>query len=80
MILTLWSDFDFIENPYERKYADMERTAPYRILDRNGLVMYTGTDLGSWFTLEQAKELVNRDKGEMIYEFDFNGNRLWEIL
>jgi hypothetical protein len=36
--------------------------------------------MGSWFTLEKAKELVNYSNGEMIYEYDYNGEQLWEVF
>lgn len=52
----------------------------YRILSADGRIKYTGTEKGSWFTLEQAKKLVNYSKGEMIYEFDNNGDQLYEVL
>lgn len=54
--------------------------AKYRILTSKGKIKYTGTKIGSWFTLEKALQLVNREEGEMIYEYDNDGNRLWEIL
>ena len=50
----------------------------YRILNKDYRLMYTGEG-NSYFTLEQAKKLVNRIKGEKIYEYR-NGERLWEIL
>jgi hypothetical protein len=52
----------------------------YRILDSNGRLKYTGTEMGSWFNLEKAKQLVNRSNGEMIYEYDYNGEQLWEVF
>lgn len=55
--------------------------ANYRILKSDRTIKFTGgTEEGSWFTLERAKELVDYSNGEMIYEYDDNGNRLWEIL
>ena len=54
--------------------------ANYRILNADRTVKFTGTETGSWFTLERAKELVDYSAGEMIYEYDNNGNRLWEVL
>ena len=36
--------------------------------------------MGSWFTLDKEKELVNRDNGEMIYEYNYNGDMLWEVF
>ena len=53
----------------------------YRILDAEGKIMYTGTERGSWFSLEDAKNLVNRENGEMIYEYAKDcSSRLWEVL
>jgi len=54
--------------------------AKYRILNSNGRIKYTGTEMGSWFTLEKAKELVDYSQGEMIYEYDNNGDPIWEVL
>jgi len=55
--------------------------ARYRIIDSNGRVKYTGgTEMGSWFTLDKAKKLVNYSNGEMIYEYDYNGEQLWEVF
>jgi hypothetical protein len=54
--------------------------AIYRIIKSNGRIKYAGTDDPSWLTLEMAKKLVSYSDGEMIYEFDKNGNPLWEIL
>jgi hypothetical protein len=52
----------------------------YRIWTSNNRVKYAGTDLPSWLSLEQAKKLVNYLAGEQIYEYDNNGNKLWEVL
>jgi hypothetical protein len=53
----------------------------YRILTSEGLVKFTGTTSGSWFTLEDAKKLVNRNNGEMIYKFSMQTmTRLFEIV
>ena len=54
--------------------------AKYRILDSDGRIKYTGTEMGSWFNLEKAKQLVNYSNGEMIYEYDYNGNKLYEVF
>lgn len=55
--------------------------AKYRILRADRTIKFTGgTETGSWFTLERAKELVDYSAGEMIYEYDRDGNRLGEIL
>ena len=50
----------------------------YRILDANGMIKFTGTNLGSWFNLETAREL--KQDGDSIYEYDNNGNQLWETF
>ena len=51
----------------------------YRIIDADNRIMYTGGN--SWMTLDEAKKLVNRQAGEMIYEYtpDYQ-QRLWEVL
>lgn len=54
--------------------------AQYRILTSENKIKFTGTEIGSWFTLEKALSLVNKENGEMIYEYDNNGNRLFEVL
>jgi hypothetical protein len=51
----------------------------YRIFTADGRVKYAGTDSPSWFTLDKARELVNRDKGETIYENNGVDN-LWEVF
>ena len=62
---------------------DMKNNYNYRILDINGRIKFTGTDsskfgLGSWFNLEQAREL--RIDGDSIYQYDEDGNQLWETF
>jgi hypothetical protein len=53
----------------------------YRILDNNNKIKYTGSEIGSWFTLKIAKSKVNKNLGEKIYQYsdDFS-RRLFEIL
>lgn len=46
----------------------------FRIITKEKKVKYAGTDYPSWFTLAEAKNIVNYDNGEAIY-FD-NGERL----
>lgn len=58
----------------------MKTTANYRILNAEGLIQYTGTEIGSWFTLEAAKKLVNYNDGETIYEYNSDRERLWEVF
>jgi hypothetical protein len=52
---------------------------PYRIKKADGRFLNAGTDLPSWFNLEQARKLVNRDAGEIIVESD-GVNILWEVF
>jgi hypothetical protein len=52
----------------------------FRIIKSDGRIKYAGTDKPSWLTLKMAKKLVNYSDGEMIYEFDKNGNPIWEIF
>lgn len=52
----------------------------YRILTADGKLKFTGTEVGSWFSLEKARELVNYSEGEMIYEYNNNGERLFEVF
>jgi hypothetical protein len=53
----------------------------YRIIDKNDKIKYTGSKIGSWFTLKIAKSKVNKNLGETIYKYsdDFS-RRLFEIL
>jgi hypothetical protein len=57
-----------------------EVKANYRIIREDGRIKYAGTDMPSWLTLETARKLVNYSKGEMIYQYDEKGNKLWEVL
>jgi hypothetical protein len=57
-----------------------ENQIKYRILTKDRKIKYAGTGHDSWFTLEKAKKLVDRTKGEMIYEFDKEGRPMWEVL
>ena len=52
----------------------------YRILTAEGRIKYTGTIQGSWFTLEKARTLVNYELGEMIYEYNYDRERMWEVF
>lgn len=54
--------------------------ANYRIIKSNGRVKYAGTGMPSWFTLDKAKQNVDYSQGEMIYEYDNNGERLYEVF
>jgi len=53
--------------------------ANYRIQKENGKFLNAGTGLDSWFTLDQAKQIVNYNIGEKIVECD-GMNILWEVL
>lgn len=51
----------------------------FRIQKPCGKFVNAGTGLPSWFTLQQAKNLVKKD--QMILEFcPVTGQKLWEIL
>jgi hypothetical protein len=51
----------------------------FRILKLDGRFLNAGTGLPSWFTLQQAKNLVKSD--QIIFEFcPVTGQKLWEIL
>lgn len=51
----------------------------YRIQNENGTFKNAGTGLDSWFTLEQARILVQYDLGQRIVEH--NGVEiLWEVF
>jgi len=53
--------------------------AKYRIQNENGTFLNAGTDLESWFTLEDARKLVNYEIGQRIVEH--NGTEvLWEVM
>lgn len=51
----------------------------YRIQKADGRFLNAGTGNDSWFTLEDARKLVNYKAGQIIVEHD-GVNILWEIL
>lgn len=53
--------------------------ANYRIVNENRTILNAGTDSSSWFTLEDARKLVNYELGQMIYEHD-GVYLLWEAF
>jgi len=55
------------------------KTVKYRILKPDRRILNAGTGIDSWFTLEKARELVDRDAGQMIYESD-GVIMLWEVF
>lgn len=52
----------------------------YRILTEDQKIKFTGSSIGSWFQLHTARELVDRSKGETIYEYDNEGRPMWEVF
>lgn len=53
--------------------------ANYRIQNKDYTFLNAGTDLSSWFTLEQARKIVNYNLGQRIVEH--NGMEvLWETF
>ena len=59
----------------------MKDKRKYKILNSDLKVQYTGTIKGSWFTLEEARRIVDYDKGEMIYEYSGGfTDRLWQVF
>lgn len=51
----------------------------YRIQNENGSLLNAGTSNDSWFTLEEARKLVNYEAGQRIVESD-GVNILWEVF
>lgn len=51
----------------------------YRIQNENGSLLNAGTGDDSWFTLEEARKLVNYEAGQRIVESD-GINILWEVF
>lgn len=60
----------------------MSKGIQYRIVNANGLDKYAGTDMPSWFNLEKAQELVNRNEGEKILAYNMavsTTREMWEV-
>jgi len=57
----------------------MSSPIKYRIRTHDNRFKYAGTDNPSWFTLEQARDIVNYARGEEIVEHD-GVNVLWEVF
>jgi len=59
----------------------MKKSNPfkYRIRNADQTFLNAGTGLDSWFTLEQARQIVDYAKGQQIVESD-GVNILWEIF
>ena len=51
----------------------------FRIKNSDGTILNAGTGKDSWFTLDVARSLVNRKKGQIIIESD-GMNILWEVF
>jgi hypothetical protein len=51
----------------------------YRIQNEDGTFHNAGTGEDSWFTLKDARNIVDYDKGQRIVEHD-GVNVLWETL
>ena len=51
----------------------------YRIERKDKTLLNAGTGRPSWFTLERARELVDRARGQRIIESN-GGRTLWEVL
>ena len=53
--------------------------AKYRIQNANRTFLNAGTDEESWFTLDDARTIVDYDDGQRIVESD-GVNILWEAF
>jgi hypothetical protein len=53
--------------------------AVYRIQNPDNTYLNAGTGMDSWFTLDDARELVDYDNGQRIIESD-GVNVLWEVF
>lgn len=54
-----------------------------RIVKADGRDKYAGTGENSWFTVEKARELVDRSNGEKIEQYDLSYSTtraLWEVM
>ena len=53
----------------------------FKVLTKDRRIKDVGTTQGSWKTLSQAKELCNRELGDIIYEYcPKTGDPLWEVF
>ena len=63
---------------FDSQSSDMEK---FRIITADNKVKFAGTGSDSWFTLAKAEQVVNRENGEMVYEYTCpGGERLWEVM
>jgi hypothetical protein len=51
----------------------------YKIRNADGTYLNNGTGLQSWFTIEEARKIVNYEIGQQIREHDGMFD-LWEVL
>ncbi len=51
----------------------------YRIKNKDGTIFNAGTGRDSWFSLDDARNLVDYDRGQTIIETD-GVNTLWEVF
>jgi hypothetical protein len=59
--------------------TEMKKEYRYKIKNADGAYLNNGTGLQSWFTLEQARKIVNYSIGQRIVEHD-GVNDLWEVF
>lgn len=53
----------------------------FRIVTKDGKIKFAGTGEDSWFnSFDEAVKKTDYKKDEAVYEYDYNGNKLWEIL
>lgn len=53
----------------------------YRILTKDRRIKNAGTGKDSWFTLDEARKIVNTQKGEKIYEWNmYTMEPMFEVL
>lgn len=57
----------------------MKREYKYKIKNADGTYLNNGTGMQSWFSLEEARKIVNYSIGQQIREHD-GVNDLWEVL
>jgi len=57
----------------------MKKEYKYKIKNADGTYLNNGTGLQSWFSLEEARKIVNYSIGQRIREHD-GVNDLWEVL
>ena len=55
--------------------------ASFRIITADGRAKNAGSEKPSWFTLEKARQEVDRGAGEIIIEIDAaTGRKKWEVF